>query len=688
MNESLSKKQEDPFPKKAGTKDLYLNRLPIRLTHTKYWFLPVGQQEEGFASIRLEDFSVEQQRYLKKQSRNGYIFGNFSETEQNQAIEMDLTEKPEVGRNYLNWKLQRYFEAKQFVTRRDFIRRVLVLVNEEKPAPEGCASREQYSLSVQYNIHSKQFLLMITPEGSSFFLRQSLEALTADGKFDLADVHQVIYRRKLLLYEDVIKIPDYRLAEIYPRMNADLYAQLQIKLLREKPDNPHTRNWNRIDHFYREHLLTDEFLTLMDVGSGWEKISESAQISDNSAAVAFGDGYVTDDIITGFKNASPWKPAQVQQIRLFFVYALDQQSAYEDLRGRMERFFKLGGRSATTVYYDLEMNIPFTQSENALTEIRQKISALPLKSDHAYLAIFLSPYDRHDADLWKVSLVPGVKESLLKRGIMSQVIDENKFSDPETIFNYWLPNIALATISKFGGIPWIRPGIKRHDLVIGFGIYRSRKNHKELVGTSVCFRNDGSFESFDAYPAKEEFQLVSTFQKALSQYRKEYPDISRIVVHYYKDIRSREYDQMGEILRRLKMNIPLIVLRINRTHENSYLLCDNSTASKLPLNGTYLDLGNGEYLFYINQRSTETSLVKKAPEGIRVGIRCFNGTLHEDLVQDLLQQLYDYCFMNWRSVRTSRIPATVKYPSLLASYVAYFKSSQLPEEGRRRLWVL
>ncbi len=75
-------------------------------------------------------------------------------------------------------------------------------------------------------------------------------------------------------------------------------------------------------------------------------------------------------------------------------------------------------------------------------------------------------------------------------------------------------------------------------------------------------------------------------------------------------------------------------------------------------------------------------------------VRCYltasdKSLLHDtDRVEALLQQLYDFSHLHWRSIRQPSIPVTVMYPTLLASHIAWFAGAGMTDAANKRIWFL
>lgn len=54
----------------------------------------------------------------------------------------------------------------------------------------------------------------------------------------------------------------------------------------------------------------------------------------------------------------------------------------------------------------------------------------------------------------------------------------------------------------------------------------------------------------------------------------------------------------------------------------------------------------------------------------------------------LLNQVYQFSRMYWKSVKQQNLPITTKYPDMVAEIVPHFSEAELPQFGKNNLWFL
>jgi argonaute-like protein implicated in RNA metabolism and viral defense len=277
---------------------------------------------------------------------------------------------------------------------------------------------------------------------------------------------------------------------------------------------------------------------------------------------------------------------------------------------------------------------------------------------------------------------------LLKRQIVSQVIDQNKVN---SAINYWIPNIAFAMTAKMGGIPWKLARTAESELIVGFGAFRSFEHKNPFVGSSLCFDNEGRFQEFDCWQEKNKWAFKGQLTKAIEDYLSRHQHIERLVIHYYKELNKKEFKWVEELLDQIRADIPIIVVRINNSFNQKELVIDPNHEKCLPINGSYFHLQYHDYLLYINERQKgDAGGIKAARYPLKVSLQSNRAGLFEDdeLVKKLMQQLYDFSFLHWRSISQPRVPVTIAYPEYLARIFPHFDAETLQGIGRTRLWFL
>ncbi len=72
------------------------------------------------------------------------------------------------------------------------------------------------------------------------------------------------------------------------------------------------------------------------------------------------------------------------------------------------------------------------------------------------------------------------------------------------------------------------------------------------------------------------------------------------------------------------------------------------------------------------------------------GSICVDFPLLDDteLIEKLIDQVYQFSRMYWKSVSQQNIPVTIAYPEMVAKIFSHFKQPYIPEFGTDNLWFL
>jgi len=337
--------------------------------------------------------------------------------------------------------------------------------------------------------------------------------------------------------------------------------------------------------------------------------------------------------------------------------------------------------------YDETLDIIINNESSTEQQVSKRIRLMDMSIDTAYFAFYLSHFQKTDTNITNQSIYFKVKETLLKRSIMSQTIDKNKFS--ERNFGLSIANISIAMVAKLGGIPWALANKPEEELIIGFGAHTSQKSGIGYVGSSFCFDNRGLFQEFDCWPAEEAWELHSTLAVAIKNYRARNQNVERVVIHYYKEMKKKDFEKIDRLIDELDEKIPVIVIRFNSSFEQNELVMDKQHPQYLPENGCYVRLKHHQYVLHINNNENNTNC-KEAPLPLKMSFQSNRAGLLDDneLIERLMRQVYEFSLLHWRSIRQPRLPVTVSYPQLVASIIPWFSGEVMTGVGRERLWFL
>jgi hypothetical protein len=138
--------------------------------------------------------------------------------------------------------------------------------------------------------------------------------------------------------------------------------------------------------------------------------------------------------------------------------------------------------------------------------------------------------------------------------------------------------------------------------------------------------------------------------------------------------------------------IPVIVITINKTESKELLAFDLNSRDLMPLSGTMIQVGSREYLLFNNTRYYEDSTPKLRDFHfpIKLSFASSKPELLDNvgLIKELLDQVYQFSRMYWKSVSQQNLPVTIKYPEMVAEIYPFFQHDNLSDFGQRNLWFL
>lgn len=247
--------------------------------------------------------------------------------------------------------------------------------------------------------------------------------------------------------------------------------------------------------------------------------------------------------------------------------------------------------------------------------------------------------------------------------------------------------------SVSSGIPWqLNSHTANKDLVIGVGAFLSEKVGELYVGSAFSFNPNGLFKNFDCCKANDLESIVAGIRKAIGHFVVDSEtNPQRLIIHYYKTMSKREARPITQMLNTLGLNIPVLIVTINKTETSDIVMFDEKQQENMPLSGTVLKIRNDDFLLYNNSRYKENEKCNMLfPVRIRLS-KIDNQTDSDISMSDafeLLNQVYQFSRMYWKSVKQQNLPITIKYPEMVAEIVPHFSEAELPQFGKNNLWFL
>lgn len=430
-----------------------------------------------------------------------------------------------------------------------------------------------------------------------------------------------------------------------------------------------------ITDFYNNYLrdINNLNIRFISVGLRNAELREVSKVKILENKIVFKDEKVDINPITGMRDFGVFKTSPKSyetQFIFFYRNRTDANSLYGYLKNGYKNFPGLERYVGIPIVIS---NMKGFCYDNKIIEEEYKKFEEENLTDSYYnnlFAIVIGDFDKNNTDEEKTDSYYNIKKSLLKKGIPSQFINEVHIRQ-SMAFNYHLPNIAIGILAKLGGIPWRLKNHPQTELVIGFN--QARLNDKSFIGSSVFFTNDGLLANVYSYPKSSSAkEMIGLLRNSILNYIETNGDIDRLVIHYYKTNSNKETKSIENLLyNELKINVSYAIVEINDSKSQSDICFDTDYNWGMPVSGTYVEIGQNEYLLFNNTRHIERPLTKvsdELPIKIKIHHADNGGFSHSELIS----QIYEFSRLVWKGLKQRSQPATTIYSKLIADFSAHF----------------
>jgi hypothetical protein len=639
-------------------------------------------------------------------------------------ISIKFDENSRIAKHYFNHLIYNYFKENAAAVGFDFVDNVEVWIKDSNQPHTQTTQFLRFSLVPQYKKVTDSWELLVSYNSISTAYNQSIDSLDIQ-----TERYRVIADNEIVKRKHITPEQKQNIGNIFPIINRELAAELNVSETRPPKENKYLKTRQQIVAFAKNYLFTDNFQAIIkfhkeDFYSF--KNPEDNKVTDGSNVLLFGGNSSGFEAYNGIINNGPFRASTKNNLKFFFICHVKDI----DVSKRLYNIFFYGANSTLNFNtknpdgspkyqqkdiksdngityktlpqlikqpFETETNgsITFSNLETAVQEIKTKLSQKNLKNDYNYVAIYISPVRKDDVNSPHHDIYFAIKEMLLEKQITSQVI--YKDNPAGNNFRYHLPNIAIALLSKIGGIPWqLNPSRTKNDLIIGVGAFKSEKVGKRYVGSAFCFNQDGIFQNFDCYRDNDLEHLIKDIRKAIGIYLVQNQDQKpkRLIIHYYKTMGKRESKPITDMLYTLGFNIPVFIVTINKTESSDIVAFDSDSADLMPLSGTYVKVGYNQFLLYNNAKYPNSQKYDILfPVKVKISKVVTNGSKEDNQanmpeVREMLNQVYQFSRMYWKSVKQQNLPITIKYPEMVAEIVPHFSDAELPSFGKTNLWFL
>jgi len=537
---------------------------------------------------------------------------------------------------------------------------------------------------------------------------------------------KTIPKRSVTKYKFLKEKENVDYNNIYPIVGGKLAAYLGFDDDEEEPSNPfqrknrYTKYLSKISGFYNKFLNNTEFRKVVQISeNGFDKAKplQIGKTATQSKQLVFGKvngKNVVDVIPQRGVNSGPYsKPRRKNNIQIFFIYPDNYILHIKNLtdfllKGYKNLFKGLEHYTAVPITATLKgLDIPFSDITNPLLEIEEALENNPWVQGVKYIAIYLTPIGKHAKDKEQGKIYYKVKEKLLNLDITSQCIEtdkmlkvieddklQDKFGRPKSNFAYTLQNMAIAINAKLGGIPWRINTTDQKELVVGVGAFRHEDTNIQYIGSAFSFDNTGTFNSFDCFHHVQTTELAGSIEEAVIRYANVNDKPSRLIIHFYKEMSEEEIKPIENALHNLGLDIPVYVVTINKTESEDFVVFDGGWSDLMPYSGRYINLGNKNYLLCNNTRYEDNSFkaIDGFPFPVKLKIECPSDNTRQidtNTIKQLIDQVYQFSRIYWKSVKQQNLPVTIKYPEMVAQIAPHFNGGNIPPNiGNDNLWFL
>ena len=671
-----------------------INILPFNILKEQVAISFSTEKKGGYYSIYKNDlpknFPPE-----KKEALENFAWWSTAPQAGDITVSVNLFENKRFAKHYFNKILFDHFRDRNILTNRNFIKDTEVWIEETAFRDNDFKKYNKFTLRIDNNDLIEGTSLLVSYDRDSFILTKNLAAT----QLEPAHLGKVKYQERITKF---IFLTDAEKADrnnIYPIFNRYIKRILKLDMGRNYSENKYKKYYTLIHQFYETYLkdaVIGECIKIFESGFYKPYDEKVKQTSEDSNLLLFGNNQKHFTPYIGLKEYGPIQaPPTDKPIKFIFIFHEEDKDLANKVYSYLKKGYKSfpGLESFVKIQFEIDTakTLRFTD-KNPIPEITASLKNFQIDTaNNAYAALYISRIKKDTEDEEDDAVYFQLKELLLHHGITSQVIFKDNINNPS--FNYFLPNIAIALLAKLGGIPWRLYRPIKNDLVVGIGADHSMVARNRFIGSAFCFKNDGSFKGFNAFESGNTTALAGSIKQSIEKYITENTGCERLVIHYYKKMSEKKEEKpIREVLYHLNLSLPYVIVTINDTERKDYVLFDSSFDGKMPQSGTFIKTKWNEFILCNNTRYSNNTgtRIDGFPLPIKITFKSFNYEKIKDdnVVRELIDQVYQFSRMYWKSVRQRNMPVTIEYSKLVAKMIAHFNNKELEQFARNSLWFL
>lgn len=688
---------------------IQLNIIPITPVSNTLTFSFFGDKFPKSASIKWDKLFDEfpEGRAADKQS----YYSDFVTTEgADIEKEIDIYNAINFSQKYFRYQIFNYFKGIEgVVLHSNYIDDVEVWIWDETIKHRTYRTYNKFTLKVPYKTVSTGYELLIAYNGTTRIMHQSIEDLTDYDThlFKLINCNGIVYKYDKMP-DDVRQHRETLFPVIGKKLGAYLLANEQIERRKNEPHNAYLPYHKNIQSFYKTYINKPEFKKLFKLHPDgfFNVFDEKVNYTKPESNVLQFLGGTHINPFMGLLEHKPFLSNTVNHVKLLFIYnnedgKLIQDTIYDyiingwhkEVKGYMKHTKNLSRFINQSLSIAKDKRITFDDNDKILEQVSEQLDKFVPEQNTRFIAIYVSPISKDDKEHPQHIAYYKIKERLLKKDISSQVLYKEHL--PKEDFYNFLSNIYVALLAKMGGIPWRLQSGDQDEIIIGIGAFKPADEEERFVGSAFCFGNYGVFENFNCFRESDTTMLAGSIRRAVELYLERKPDAKRVIIHFYKEISDKkELEPILKMLGTLGDNdLPVIVITVNKTESREIVGFDiKDNKGKMPISGSFIKVGFNKYLLFNSIRYFPNSELKPKDYHfpVKLSFKSSKPELLDDTetIKQLIDQVYQFSRMYWKSISQQNLPVTTLYPEMVAKIYPHFDDPNIPEFGRSNLWFL
>ena len=415
------------------------------------------------------------------------IYFSFIDNGRDSHIVINLNENKYFINLFVSNYLKKHFIQKHIIGRSiegDFS----VFIDKKSTEIKGWDTFKVFNLLVAHNT-----ILIALASRATYISKESVEELS----------YQMEILTKVLFNNEIKHKKDLKENEI---TCSKIVANQEIKKLLNISSYTgkflYKNYFQEIKNFYKDELLHDKtlgessVLTFYEGGFNEVRSEDIVHVDRRKSVMLFKNDTQNVNATNGLKYNGPYKKLKSEKekdLSFIFIYknSEDANTLYKYLKNGLKHFTGLESYVGIPIRPNTELSFKYESLTDFEKEFNIYVSNILTEEYYTNLfAYYVSPFKKDEVEGGESNLYFIVKEKLLRKGIASQVIASKNIHSNS--FHFSLPNIAIATLAKLGGIPWKLARNDYEELVIGFGSIKVGENR--FVGNTIFFNNSGEIK--------------------------------------------------------------------------------------------------------------------------------------------------------------------------------------------------